>query len=399
LAKEGAALSTKRVAIAIELDHPVPWHHDCYQGILQYAQENDWSCVVDPYLVGMTGQSDVSDYDGVVGRINAEVAEAARAHDIPVVNHWYNSPVDGLPSVLFDHLAGGRLGGEHLISCGYPNFAYVGVAGQPINAMHVRGMTEAVTAHGFSAPVCVDVEYDFESTREGVIRMRRLLTSWLAKLTPPVGVLCQSCITARYLVQICGEMNLRVPEDVGVVVQLGDTVVVASASPTLSVVDLDYLGLGYESAAMLDKLMNGLPAEPSEKLITPKRLIVRESSDFFVSADPMVSDAMRYIAGHCRQSLRVEEVAEALNTSRRTLERRFEEFVGRTIYGEISRQRTDYIKRALVETDRPLAAIAHDCGFSSVSHFTRFFRREAGTTPSSYRKQHALLAPVIDEPG
>ena len=45
------------------------------------------------------------------------------------------------------------------------------------------------------------------------------------------------------------------------------------------------------------------------------------------------------------------------------------------------------VKRVLIETDRPLAAIAQDCGFSSASHFTRYFSKEAGMTPSAYRQQ------------
>ena len=72
---------------------------------------------------------------------------------------------------------------------------------------------------------------------------------------------------------------------------------------------------------------------------------------------------------------------------RRTLERRFESFVGKSVYSEITRMRTETIKRVLMDTDRPLTAVAMDCGFSSVSHFTEYFRKSAGVTPSVFRKR------------
>jgi AraC-like DNA-binding protein len=34
-----------------------------------------------------------------------------------------------------------------------------------------------------------------------------------------------------------------------------------------------------------------------------------------------------------------------------------------------------------------IIAIAHDCGFSTVSHFHRVFRRHFGTTPGEAREQ------------
>jgi len=377
----------RRVAIAIELDHAVPWHYECYQGILHYGAEQDWLCVVDPYLVGMTGRSGIGDYDGVVGRINAEVAEACIANSIPVVNHWQNSPAVDLPSVNFDYREAAHLAGIHLMMSGYQKFAYIGITGDLVGESGYEGLSSAVGSKGFEKPDFMDFPYNFEAEREGVIRMRRALTKWLGRITPPLGVFVQASHAARYLAQICSEMGMSVPHDVGIVLFLGDTIIATSASPTISAVDLDYFGLGYESAAMLDRLMRAEPVEQNRKLIVPKRIVVRESSDIFLSSDPMVTDAMHYIAENNTSIMRVEDVAKYLKTSRRTLERRFQEVLHRSVYSEISRLRAEHIKRILVESDRPLAEIAEACGFSSDSHFTRFFRNVVGTTPSRFRKQ------------
>jgi AraC-like DNA-binding protein len=42
-------------------------------------------------------------------------------------------------------------------------------------------------------------------------------------------------------------------------------------------------------------------------------------------------------------------------------------------------------RRLLLHTQQPLKEIAYDLGFQDVSYFTRFFKREAGTTPADYR--------------
>jgi len=378
---------SKRIAITIELGPAVPWHHDSYRGILQYAGERGWSCVVDPFLVGMAGQSGLDDYDGVVGRITPQVAATAKARGIPAVNHWQNSDAPDIPTVLPSFEAAARLAGEHLITSGYRHFAHIGLKDDKINELDLKGFREVLHDRGMPEPICIEIENQFEFSREGVIELRRALTEWVSGLPKPVGVLVQLFHAARYLAQIAGELGLRVPHDVGMIVHHGDNPIVSAASPMLSAIDVDYFQVGYESARMLDRLMAGERVEPANKYIAPKRVVVRESSDVFLCSEPMVTEAMRYIAEHCRQTLRVDELADRVGASRRTLERRFEEALGRSVYSEITRLRTDYIKRMLTETDRPMSDIADHCGFSSPSHFTRFFRNEVGQTPSAYRRQ------------
>lgn len=388
LSKKPSIHRGKRVAIAIEIDHAVPWHHGPYQGVVNYAQKHGWHCVVDPYLVGVTGRSGVADYDGVVGRISAEIAEATEEHGIPLVNLWQNSPVKNIPSVLFDHREGARLAATHLIQAGYRRLGHLGLNLDDINRLETMGINDAIKASGRPVPLeSIRVSHDFEASREGVIRTRGALTDWVRQFDQPVGVIVQACHPARYLAQICTELGLRVPHDVGIVVHIGDTVIVSHATPALSVVDMDYQALGYESAAMLDRLMQGEPNANRNKQIRAERLIVRESSDVLLCDDPIVTQALHYISEHCMENLRVEDVAAAINVSRRTLERRFDESLSQAVYAVITRLRIERIKQLLVETNAPLSTLAIDCDFSSASHFTRFFKSSTGMTPSAYRKQ------------
>jgi AraC family transcriptional regulator len=71
--------------------------------------------------------------------------------------------------------------------------------------------------------------------------------------------------------------------------------------------------------------------------------------------------------------------------------------LARVFRSQLGQTPGDYVRHLRVRTacdllrDRefPLAAIAAECGFADQSHFTRIFKRAAGTTPGEFRKLHA----------
>jgi len=78
-----------------------------------------------------------------------------------------------------------------------------------------------------------------------------------------------------------------------------------------------------------------------------------------------------------------------LHTTRRTLARRFGQFLGRPVSDEINRLRTRYIKRRLEDPDICLGDLATECGFHSPSHFAMFFRKMTGMRPKDYQDRRA----------
>ena len=144
---------------------------------------------------------------------------------------------------------------------------------------------------------------------------------------------------------------------------------------------------------MLDRLMKGEPPPGEPELIAPFELIPRQSTDSFAADDPLVARALRYIAENCDQRFEVKHVAEAVASTRRTLERRFRESVGRSIAGEITRFRLERAKRRMVETDEPLKTVARDCGFLSSNHFYKTFLRVEGMTPTQYCEERQKVVP------
>lgn len=64
----------------------------------------------------------------------------------------------------------------------------------------------------------------------------------------------------------------------------------------------------------------------------------------------------------------------------------FRRAFGCTVGAYVRQRRIETARMLLSTTRNPLAQIALELGFSSQSHFTRVFRRYAGTTPNQYRR-------------
>ena len=102
--------------------------------------------------------------------------------------------------------------------------------------------------------------------------------------------------------------------------------------------------------------------------------------------DRLVAEALRIIWSRDDSALNVADVASLLPVSRRSLERRFQQVLGRTVLGEITRCRVERVKRLLEETDMPLKQLAKLVGFSSPETLAKAFQRQLGQTPTAYRK-------------
>jgi LacI family transcriptional regulator len=375
--------------MAIELDQPSPHHLGCYAGILRYAAAKDnWQTVVDPYVVGVTANRGAREYDGIVGRIHQRAAEEAAAARIPVVNHWVNSPAKGFPSVLPDIREGSRIAAEHLLSRGFRRFAYIGSKGDRTRYLHLAGFEPPIKKQG-GILVKFDTPKSYEQSTERFTKFSQSLITWLDKLTKPVAILSSQEVTGLYVVQACRQLGIRVPQEVGIVVCRENLTIALQTSPTLSGVEDNNDLIGYRSAELLDRLMQKKVKKPKEPiLIPPKALRVRGSSDAIVSDDLLVSQAMRYMTENASRFITVADIAEAIDTSPRTLQLRFNQHVGHSVSSEINRLRIEMVKRILMDTDARLESVARECGYTDTSHLVKSFRKTTGITPGEFRKQH-----------
>ncbi len=370
--------------------HPVgdPQQMPFLRGISDYAGQRGWILQINPELfspalrdlVGWPG-------DGVIAalRTKEEVADA-RSLQLPVVNLAGAIRDTGLPRVMVDQEAMGRLAAEHFMSCGLTRFAYCGERDVWYSQQRRDGFMNRLAEEGLE---CSVFEWGTHFGRRNPwYAWMEPTEAWLKSLRPPVGLLAVHDYAATILVDACLRLGLRVPEEVAVMGVGNDTITCEFCAVPLSSIARSNREVGYESAALLDRLMAGEAWPQQDLLVPPEGVVKRRSTDVVAVEDPQIAAAVRYIHEHLSARLSVETLGETLCISHRSLDLRFKKCLGCTPRDYIWRTRVERSKRLLAGDARAkLHQVAKACGFTGARHLRAVFQRVTGLTPAQFRRQ------------
>ncbi len=378
-----------RIAMAIDMEWPLKRHHDAVAGILRYAKEQtNWQCILDPWIGSCPNAQDPAEqYDGVVGRIDEKMGRHAFENQLPTVNIWINSPDPLTPRVLPDLHAASMMAAKHLMERGFQRFAFIGLKHSPSSQTRYEGLLNMVGQNPAQVPQVgiAPTAQDAQSWQTMQVELKQ----FLANLKPPVGVVAADDLFARYFVDVCLNAGLRVPDDVSVVGMGNEPLICDALEPALTSIDSGYDRIGHQAAALLHRLIEGHPTPNEPILVDPTELIARRSTDVFAVDDRSVANALRFIWDHRSKRIGVDDIVEGMPMTRRTLERRFRDVLGRSIHDEIMRSKIEHAKKLLVETRDAIQVVAHNCGFSSQAHMSKVFKRFENSAPSEFRKRRS----------
>ena len=381
-------ISPKRVAICLEMEWGYKRHLETYAGIHKYADKAGWECVTIPSAARvLKPKSGVAPFDGILGRITEPLAQTARKLKIPAVNVWLNSPAKKVPSVLADFETSGKIAAQHLVGRGFRRFGYMGFLREKDSRLQIQGFRDILKPLGFRLTTHRFQRTGLGGDGLGWERFLEGLEKWVGSWEAPIGILVCNDLYCRHLIEICRAKGLQVPQDVAIVGTSNEPAICASPYPALTSIDLDFELIGFRAAAKLDEMMDGKVASQTVEHSLPKGLIPRQSTDSRAADDPIVAKALRFIAENGHERMNVSDIASAVAITRRTLERKFRDSLGRSIAEEIARLRIERAKRLMVETEDSFKALAVDLGFRNADHFYKVFSRVEGITPSQYRNQ------------
>lgn len=328
-------------------------------------------------------------FDGaVVETYNVGLRERVAALGCPVVGALGSQSPPDFPYVSDDQRAIGRAAFEHLRSCGFRKLGCCGQgeidwSEQRLNSF-IKAAEQATDDGAVEIIRLPTVEPARPADRSS---QRRTIGEALASAPRPIGVFGVSTRVCWLVAEACHEQGLRIPEDVALLAAGYDDLNCELANPPLSVVDAGNQTIGYETAAILDRLMQGQTAETKRVPVFPTGVIQRRSTDVLAVDDPLVLRALRFIREQVGEMIGVDEVVDAVGVSRRLLERRFRDAMDRTIYQEITRVRIDQACRMLSLTSMSVIEVAVRCGFAYKQQFNAAFRRTMGMTPLEYRER------------
>lgn len=93
-----------------------------------------------------------------------------------------------------------------------------------------------------------------------------------------------------------------------------------------------------------------------------------------------------WIHRHLGRELHVADAARVAHVTPAAFSRYFHREVGKTFTQYVNDVRCSEACLKLRLTDRPVAAVARDCGYTTLSHFNRQFRLRHGITPREFRR-------------
>lgn len=152
---------------------------------------------------------------------------------------------------------------EHLLSRGFRHFAFCGFPGANYSDVRSELFTarlhrEGVPCHVYQPPRRLRSEASFKQEQQG-LELEGDVGRWIRSLPKPLALLACNDIRGQQVLNVCRQHDIAVPEQVAVLGVDNDTVLCELSDPPLSSVIPDTDRIGFEAAALLDRLMRGKP--------------------------------------------------------------------------------------------------------------------------------------------
>lgn len=386
-------MARKRKSVALLIETSNAYARGVLRGIASYVHQQDrWTIYLTEQERGAVPPSWINDWngDGVIARIeNQETASVIEKLNMPVVDVSAARHLPQIPCVETDDEAIAIMAFEHLRERGFRNVAYCG--DDRFAWSTYRRQTFQKCADEMNISCSTFANSEVVGPHNSSVSSRGQLKRWLKKLPKPVGIFACYDNKGREILDVCRANRIKVPTEVAVIGVDNDELLCDLCTPPLTSIIPDAERAGQMAASILEQLMkSSSDAKLSKKvrLFPPRGIVERQSTDVVAIDDEEIAEAIRFIRDHFCEPIQVNDILDRIPISRRALEHRFRELLGRTPHQEILRRRIDKVRYLLSSSDMPLSQVARMTGFSNQEYLSVAFRRVVGTPPGAYRKSH-----------
>jgi LacI family transcriptional regulator len=365
------------------------YDHRIRQGIGRYATEHDWfltfcdGCTRSRASLLPQGWSG----DGILTQLGArqEVVRYVRRQKVPCVDMWISRPDIPLPRISGDQRLIGRTAADHLLERGFRHAAYFSTEYAHLHELRCEGFSDRFSERDGNRPKNLSWALHANGRSDDWRAQRAWLKRALHALPKPLGIFCYSDYDAAKIEIICLEAGYAIPDEIAIIGVDNDPLVCENIHVPLSSVRHDLFRVGYEGAALLDRLMRGGRPPDDPILIPPCGVETRASTDGFVTSDPTVRAAIKYFQENLGKDIGVEDAARAVALPVHRLKPLFRNALGEPVYATLTRLRLFEAKRLLIQTDLSVKEIASRTGFCHAQHLNRAFKQAERVTPTEFR--------------
>lgn len=380
----------RRIALVIESSRA--YGRGLLRGIFGYAQRADWAL----FFQERGLSDDVPRWlrqwqgDGVIARLDSmNLVRQIRKKALPTVDLRGTHSVRNIPIIHSDQQAVAQIAADHLLERKFEHFAFCGFAGVNYGEQRCQHFVQYVRGAGHEVAVYQDPAPGGGASTSSIesrgLLAERTLAKWLRALPKPVGLMASNDIRARQVLSICTDCGISVPDEIAVIGVDNDELLCELSNPSLTSVVPDTETIGYNAAALLEKMIRGMKPPVEGPRVRPLGVVTRQSTDVVAIPDADVASAVRFIRKRACDGISISDVLAQVHLSRSTLHRRFLFHIGHSAKQEILRVRVQRAAQLLRTTDCSLAEIAERTGFGYAANLSQAFRSELGKTPGRYR--------------
>ena len=380
-----ASLRPPHVALIVETS--IHYGRQILRGVTRYLQSHrPWSVFLEQRELWTSPPNWLRRWkgDGVICRkTTPQLAKMLAKAGIPLVDLNDCSRASGAPQIVADDIAIGVLAADHLLERGFTRFAFCGFHDQVWSNGRKKGFFQRLEGRGFACQLWESIWIGPQA--RAWEREQGQIADWLKSLRRPIGLMACNDMRGQHVLDACQRLDFSVPEEIAVIGVDDDAVMCNLCRPPLSSVVPNAERVGYEAAAMLERLMSGEPPVKAPVLIEPLGVRTRQSSDVLAIDDPSVASALRFIRERAFNGCSMKDVIRHAAMSRSVLERKFREYLGHSPQAEIRSIQLKRVKELLAESDLPLNEIATLAGYAHPEYMSVVFKRTTGQTPGQFR--------------
>jgi len=364
------------------------------KGIVNYSREHgQWEiCRMPPAYKKAIGIAGVVDWakrweaDAVIGQFDHnDNLSLFRDKGIVVIAQDYKRRFVNYPNITADYIETGSMAARLFLEKGFRNFGFFGFRDVCWSDERCQGFRQTVEQLG-----CCDsfALYQMQDIDNLWYYERETLKKWLNNLKKPVAIMACDDNQGSNLIDACNSIGIKIPDDVSVIGVDNDEMVCSLNTPMLSSIQIDIERGGYQTAELIDRLVNHPDSPVQDIVLKPVKVVDRISTASFATNDREIQMAVKFIHQNLHRKITVKDILAEVPLSRRLLERRFREVTKESIYQYITKMRVKLFAEMLIDTNEQVINIAINLGESDTKGIARKFKAQYGCTPGQWRELH-----------
>ena len=142
---------------------------------------------------------------------------------------------------------------------------------------------------------------------------------------------------------------------------------------------------GFESVLELMAVLHELSLSPDSRTLSED---ISYKTDLIYTDSQRVDKVVDFINENFSKTIRLAEAAQLVEMAETAFSRFFKAKTGITFIDYLNDIRIGHASRMLIDTTSPIAEIAQECGFTSLTNFNRIFKKRKGFVPKDFREKH-----------